>query len=87
MRGKTKVSVTVQTDLLREVQRVAGDLSRSTVFEQALATWLRRHRQAQLDRAIQDYYVSLSAAERGEDAEWAGVGDEAVRWSWDEPKR
>ena len=87
MRGKTKVSVTVQTDLLREVQRVAGDLSRSAVFEQALATWLRRHRQTQLDRAIQDYYVSLSAAESGEDAEWAGVGDEAVRRSWDEPRR
>ncbi|HXQ20543.1 MAG TPA: hypothetical protein VN812_02630 [Candidatus Acidoferrales bacterium] len=87
MRGKTKVSVTVHADLLREVQRVAGAMSRSAVFEQALAGWLRRQRQAQLNRAIEDYYISLGAAERAEDAEWADSGDEAVRRSWDEPKR
>jgi len=87
MRGKTKVSVSVHTHLLREVQRVAGDMSRSAIFEQALVGWLRRHRQAQLDRAIEDYYLSLKASERDQDDAWAGVGDEAVRWSWGEPKR
>ncbi len=87
MPGKTKVSVSVHTQLLQEVERVAGKLSRSAIFEQALAGWLRQHRQAQLDRAIEDYYASLQAAERAEDDAWAGVGDEAVRRSWDEPKQ
>ena len=87
MRGKTKVSVSVHTHLLREVQRVAGELSRSAVFEQALAGWLREHRQAQLHRAIEDYYRSLKPSESAEDDAWAGLGDEAVRRSWDEPKR
>ena len=87
MRGKTKVSVTVHTQLLHEVKRVAGEMSRSAVFEEALAGWLRRHRQDQLNRAIEDYYVSLSASERDEDTGWAGVGDETVRRGWDEPKR
>jgi metal-responsive CopG/Arc/MetJ family transcriptional regulator len=87
MPRKTKVSVSVHTQLLQEVERVAGKLSRSAIFEQALAGWLRQHRQAQLDRAIEDYYVSLQAAERAEDDAWAGVGDEAVRRSWDEPKQ
>ncbi len=87
MAGKTKVSVSVDTRLLREAERVGGKLSRSAIFEQALAGWLRGHRQAQLDRATEDYYASLQAADRAEDDAWASLGDEAVRRSWDEPKR
>lgn len=87
MRGKTKVSVSVHTHLLREVERVAGETSRSAVFEQALARWLRERRQAQLDRGIENYYRSLTATETAEDDAWAGVGDETVRRSWDDPKR
>jgi metal-responsive CopG/Arc/MetJ family transcriptional regulator len=87
MRGKTKVSVSVQTNLLREIDRLGGEMSRSAIFEQALVGWLRRHRQARLDHAIEDYYRSLTASEQREDAAWAGLGDEAVRRNWDEPKR
>ena len=87
MQAKTKVSVSVHTTLLQAVERVAGKMSRSAVFEQALAGWLRERRQAQLDHAIEDYYRSVRASEKAEDDAWAGVGDEAVRRSWDEPKR
>jgi metal-responsive CopG/Arc/MetJ family transcriptional regulator len=87
MRGKTKVSVSVHTHLLREVQRVAGGVSRSAIFDQALAHWLRERRQAQLERAIEDYYNSRNAAERVEDDAWAESGDDAVRRVWNEPKR
>lgn len=87
MRRKTKVSVSVHTHLLREAQRVAGEMSRSAIFEQALAGWFRQHRQVQLDRAIEDHYQSLKASDKAEDDAWAGVGDETVRRSWDEPKR
>jgi metal-responsive CopG/Arc/MetJ family transcriptional regulator len=87
MRGKTKVSVSVHTHLLREAQRVAGEMSRSAIFEQALAGWLRQHRQVQLDQAIENYYLSVQASEKAEDDAWAGAADETVRLSWDEPKR
>lgn len=87
MQGKTKVSISVHTDLLREVHRVAGEMSRSAVFEQALASWLRTHRQVRLDRAIEEYYGSLSAPERAEDLAWANAGDDTVRRRWNEPHR
>ena len=87
MRGKTKVFVNVQTRLLHEVERRMGKLSRSAIFEEALAGWLRQHRRAQLERTIEEYYVSLQAAETAEDYAWADLGDEAVRRSWDNPKR
>ena len=82
MQVKRKVSITVQADLLEEVDRVAGKLSRSAVFEQALVSWLRRHRQANLDQAIEHYYRSLTEADSSEDAEWAALGDETVRECW-----
>ncbi len=84
MQTKKKVSVTVQEDLLEEVDRIAGALSRSNVFEQALVWWLRQRRQADLDQAIERYYRTLNEEERVEDAEWAGLGDETVRERWAE---
>jgi len=82
--AKTKVSVTVDRTLLREVDRLAGSMTRSQAFERALAAWVRRRGQAELDRAIEDYYRSLGAAEHREDEDWASLGDEAVRRGWDE---
>jgi metal-responsive CopG/Arc/MetJ family transcriptional regulator len=79
---KKKVSVSVPEDLLEEVDRLAGDLSRSAVFEQALVSCLRHHRQAALDQAIERYYRSLNQEESAEDATWAALGDETVRNGW-----
>jgi len=84
MAAKAKVSVTVDRTLLREVDRLAGEMTRSEVFEHALTAWVRRRGQAELDRAIERYYRSLTAAERREHDEWASLGDEAVRRGWGE---
>jgi metal-responsive CopG/Arc/MetJ family transcriptional regulator len=87
MQGKLKVSVSVNARLLREVQRVAGNTSRSAIFDQALGHWLRARRQVELERAIEEYYQALSAAERAEDDAWAETGDDTVRRTWSDPKR
>jgi metal-responsive CopG/Arc/MetJ family transcriptional regulator len=84
MQAKKKVSVTVSENLLEEVDRIAGTLSRSVVFEQALASWLRQHRQTKLDHAIEHYYRSLSQKEKEEDTAWAALGDETIRGCWEE---
>jgi hypothetical protein len=82
--AKAKVSVTVDRALLREADRLAGAMSRSQVFEHALAAWVRRKGLAELDRAIERYYRSQTAAERREDEAWAELGDEAARGGWDD---
>jgi metal-responsive CopG/Arc/MetJ family transcriptional regulator len=87
MQTKRKVSITVPEDLLEEVDRLAGTLSRSTVFEQALVSWVRHHRQRNLDRAIERYYRALSQEESAEDAAWASLGDGTVRDRWGEPDK
>src|SRR2546427_1335242 len=84
MAAKATVSVTVDRTLLREVDRLAGEMTRSEVFEHALTAWVRRRGQAELDRAIERYYRSLTAAERREHDEWASLGEEAGRRRWGE---
>lgn len=82
MAAKVKVSVTIDQRLLREVERLAGDASRSEVFERALTAWVRGQARAALDRAIETYYLGRSADERREDEDWGAVGDESVRKQW-----
>jgi metal-responsive CopG/Arc/MetJ family transcriptional regulator len=84
MASKAKVSVSVDRSLLREADRLAGRMTRSQIFEHALAAWVRRRGQAELDQAIERYYRSLGAAERREDEDWASRGDEMMRRGWDE---
>ena len=80
---KAKVSVTVERELLREVDRLAGRTSRSRVFEDALAEWVRRRGQMELDRGIERYYRAQSVSERAEDEAWASSADDTVKTRWD----
>jgi metal-responsive CopG/Arc/MetJ family transcriptional regulator len=82
--AKAKVSISVDQTLLREADRLAGRMTRSQVFEHALAAWIRRRGQAELDQAIERYYRSLTVAERREDDEWTSLADDVVRRGWDE---
>jgi len=84
MASKAKVSVSVDRGLLREAHRLAGRMTRSQIFEHALAAWVRRRGQVELDQAIERYYRSLTAVERRDDENWASVGDEMMRRGWDE---
>ena len=84
MASKAKVSVSVDRSLLREADRLAGRMTRSQIFEHALAAWVRRRGRAELDQAIERYYRSLSSAEQRADEDWASLGDEMVRRGWDE---
>jgi metal-responsive CopG/Arc/MetJ family transcriptional regulator len=82
MGTKAKISVTVRSDLLDEIDRLAGARGRSLVVEEALSWWVRRRKQAALDRAIETYYRALTAEERREDEAWAESGDASVhRWT------
>ncbi len=87
MGGKSKVSITVDSDTLREVDSLAGEKSRSQIFEQALISWVRHHRKRTLVDETEAYYRSLGQAEREEDREWAELAAEGVKTSWDERRR
>ena len=80
--SKAKLSVTVDSRLVEELDELAEDSSRSRVVEQALMTWLRDRRRRRLENAIEQYYLDMVPAEREEDADWAELAAESVDRSW-----
>lgn len=79
---KAKVSVTVDGALLRQCDRAARGASRSQVFEEALARWLRAVKRKGLEDEVERYYGSRSTAERAEDSEWAGLAPRVLGEIW-----
>lgn len=65
---KTKVSVTLERDLLAEIDRRAADGgTRSQIIEAWLRLAAREHARRALDAATIAYYEGRSEAERAED--------------------
>jgi metal-responsive CopG/Arc/MetJ family transcriptional regulator len=80
--GKTKISVTVETALVKECDRQSRGGSRSEVVENALAAWLRERRRRSLEEEIERYYSSLPARDRKEDARWADLAGRSLGHRW-----
>ena len=65
---KTKVSVTIEQDLLTEIDRLAvGGSTRSRIIEEWLRLAAREHARRALAAATAAYYEGRSEAERAED--------------------
>ena len=79
---KTKISVTVETSLVRECDQHARGATRSEVIERALAGWLRERRRRSLEDEIERYYSSLSEKERRDDAQWADLAGRTLGEAW-----
>jgi hypothetical protein len=74
---KCSISVTVDADLLAEIDALTGD--RAAAIEEALRLWRAQKIQAQL----QQYYLNRSEADRQEEA-WADATQDAAIQAWDE---
>ena len=79
---KTKISVTVDSTLVEEVDQLDINASRSEIVEMALERWLRNQRVESLGRAIEEYYRELTKDEQKDDAEWAALSASAVDETW-----
>ena len=71
---KAKISVTIEQDLVTQLDQAAKDTSRSEIVERALANWLRRRRLHQLEEDIARYYAQMTDEDRSEDDRWAELG-------------
>jgi len=83
-----KVRVTASLDptlvqAIDEFAKEAGHLSRSRLIEEALHHWIAEQQRRDLEQQIEEYYLSLSEAEREEDREWAEGASHAATGLWD----
>jgi len=76
--AKTKISISVDAQVLARAKKLTPDLSRSELFEVALRSWVRAQRRKQVEDEVARYYGSLSNEDHEQDAAWARLGDEAL---------
>jgi metal-responsive CopG/Arc/MetJ family transcriptional regulator len=82
---KTKITVTLSSGLVRQLDALldspeAG--SRSRMVEKALRRWLDHRAEKELERQTEEYYLSLSGAERKEDKQWSRIAARSAKDLW-----
>ncbi len=82
MGAEAKLSVTVERDLVREVDELAGARTRSSIVEEALRRWTEEARRAALEAETRAYSEGLTEEDRSEDPEWAELGARSAREIW-----
>jgi metal-responsive CopG/Arc/MetJ family transcriptional regulator len=83
---KSKITITLNVELVRQLDAFldtpeAG--SRSRIVEEALRHWLHSQARRDHERQIEEYYRSLSKAERKEDKHWSKATVRSARRLWD----
>lgn len=82
---KAKITVTLSPELVRQIDALidtpkAG--SRSRLVEEAVRRWLYDEAQRELERQTEEYYLSLSKAERKEDKQWSRIAARSAKRLW-----
>jgi len=79
---KSKITVTLSNDLVRQIDKLLDSpeaSSRSQLVEEAVRRWLRDQAQKELERQTEEYYLSLSKAERNEDRQWSKIATRSAK--------
>jgi len=76
--AKTKISISVDEQVLDRAKKLAPDVSRSELFEVALRSWVKAQRRKQVEDEVARYYGSLSKEDHEQDAAWARLGEETL---------
>jgi len=82
---KAKITVTLSSDLVRQIDQLLDSpeaSSRSQLIEEAVRRWLRDQAQKELERQTEEYYLSLSKAERNEDKDWSKIAARSAKHLW-----
>jgi len=84
---KSKITVTLTPDLVSRLDALltgpnAG--SRSRLVEEALRQWLCDQTHHDLEHQTEEYYRSLSKAERDEDRRWSQVAARSAKRLWNQ---
>ena len=83
---KSKITVTLSPDVVRQLDALLDspeNRSRSRLVEEALRRWLQEHAQHEIERQVENYYRSLSKAERKEDEAWSKTSARSAKRLWD----
>jgi metal-responsive CopG/Arc/MetJ family transcriptional regulator len=83
---KAKLTVTISGDVVNEIDEIAKGKGtpRSQVMEEMLRDWLVKSKKREIEKDIEDYYLSLSEKEKKEDREWTNIAAESAKRIWND---
>ena len=79
---KTEISVTVDEELLKTIERLAPGATLSEIVEAALERWARDPQRHSLETDIEQYYIELTSLDNAEDEDSADLGGRSLRETW-----
>jgi len=82
---KSKITITLSNDLVRQIDKLLDSpeaSSRSQLVEEAVRRWLHDQAQKELEDQTEEYYLSLSEAERNEDRQWSKIAARSAKRLW-----
>jgi metal-responsive CopG/Arc/MetJ family transcriptional regulator len=85
--SKVKVTATLDADLVKAIDdflSTSQAQSRSQFIEKILAQWHRNLKKRELEKQVEDYYLSMSDEEKREDREWDKISSDSSVHLWED---
>jgi len=84
---KVKVTASLDAELVKAIDGFVEEFktrSRSQLIEDILRKWHKEQKRRELESQIEEYYLSLSDEERGEDRQWCEIAAQSAHHLWEE---
>ena len=82
MRSKVKVTATIDPDVISAIDtylRKTKNRSRSKLIEDILRSWYKEQKRSEIEKKMEEYYLSISEDEKKEDKEWTKIAAESYK--------
>jgi len=84
--NKVKVTTTLDPTIVRSIDTYVKKVkkgSRSKLIENILRQWYIEQKRQEIEKGIEEYYLSLSKDEKKEDEEWIKIAAESTPQFWE----
>ena len=85
--GKVRVTASLDAELVKSIDeflKESVDRSRSQLIEDTLRKWQEEQKRQEIERQIEEYYLSLSDKEHEEDRNWHEIATQSAHHLWEE---
>ncbi len=85
--AKVKVTASLDGELVKAIDEFLGKFktrSRSKFIEDVLRNWHKEQKKQEVERQIEEYYLSLSNEEQEEDRDWREIAAKSAHLLWEE---
>jgi len=82
MRSKVKVTATIDPDVISAIDtylRKTKNRSRSKLIEDILRSWYKEQKRSEIEKKMEEYYLSISEDEKKEGKEWTKIAAESYK--------